>query len=407
MVNRGILLMACAAATGWCSWGGDWPHWRGPDWNGITAETVPSTWPDGPKVLWRASVGTGFSSISISRGRAYTMGNTNEQETVWCLNALTGAPVWHHTYKARLDPQWYEGGPNSTATVDENRVYTLSKWGNIFCLDAGTGRVVWERDLGREGVRSNRWGFAGSPRVYGKLLLLNAGTTGMALDRETGRTVWSTGTNVTGYASPVLYRDKGEDRLLIFGAKNLVCLRPGDGREFWRYPFETGYDVNNTDPMLCGGKVFITSYSRGCALLDVSAGSPEPVYTNRNLSVHLGPGILLGEHLYSFNGEAHANTDFRCLHVPTGYVNWTRKDLRFGCLICAAGKLLILLEKGELLVAEPSPAELKVLARAQILEGVCWTPPTLANGLFYARTAKGAVVCLDFRPTSQAPRPGS
>src|SRR5690348_16437091 len=81
----------------------DWPQWRGPDRNGISTEHVAAPWPvEGPKVLWRASVGAGFSSISVSKGRGYTMSNANDQESVWCFDALTGRPFWKHTYESKL-----------------------------------------------------------------------------------------------------------------------------------------------------------------------------------------------------------------------------------------------------------------------------------------------------------------
>src|SRR3981081_3625094 len=92
--------------------GDDWPQWRGPDRNGISSEKVLLSWPEeGPKVLWRAAVGTGFSSFSLSHERVYTMGNSSDQDTIWCLDASSGKPIWHHTYNSVLGPQYYEGGP--------------------------------------------------------------------------------------------------------------------------------------------------------------------------------------------------------------------------------------------------------------------------------------------------------
>ena len=106
---------------------------------------------------------------------------------------------------------------------------------------------------------------------------------------------------------------------------------------------------------------------------------------------------MLGEFLYAFNGEAHEQTDFRCIHLPTGQLKWTRKDPAMGSLICADGKLIVLSEKGELLLGEASPTGFKPLARAQVLGGLCWTPPALANGLLYLHNAKGQLLCLDLR----------
>jgi outer membrane protein assembly factor BamB len=81
--------------------------------------------------------------------------------------------------------------------------------------------------------------------------------------------------------------------------------------------------------------------------------------------------------------------------VPTGAVKWSRKDPAFGSLIMADGKLIVLSDKGELLVAEASPSAFTPLARAKVLSGVCWTPPALADGRLYLRNAKGEVRCLE------------
>ena len=374
----------------------DWPQWRGFNRNGSSSEQVNTAWPaEGPRLLWRASVGTGFSSTSVSQGRAYTMGNTNNQDTVWCFDATTGTTLWKHTYPAQLGPQWYEGGPGSTPTVDGNRVFTLSKWGDVFCLDATKGTVIWQHDLRREGVKPNRWGFAGSPLVWGDKIILNAGSAGLALDRTTGRSRWSNGNNAGGYASPTRFAAGGKDSVLIFAAKHLIALDPETGRELWRQFWETGWDTNNTDPLVHDGRIFVSSFSRGCGLFSVESGKPKIVYTNSVLSNHLSPGVVQGDDLYAFNGEAKQETDFRCLHLSTGELRWVCKDPAFGSVILADGKLIVLSDKGELLLAEASPAEFKLLARAKVLSGLCWTPPALADGRLYVRNARGELRCLD------------
>ena len=386
------------------SFGADWPQWRGPGRDGFSSESVSPVWPaDGPKVLWHAAVGTGFSSISVGLGRAYTMGNTTNNDTIWCFDAVTGKELWRRTYASKLDPQWYEGGPGSTPTLSSNRLFTISKWGDVFCLDAATGKVVWHQDLRHDGLKPNRWGFAGSPLLWHDLVILNAGTAGTALDRATGRLAWSNSTNAAGYASATLFRSGSGELALIFAAKYLVALDPRTGHEAWRQPWETDWDTNITDPLVCPDGIFLSSFSRGCGLFSVRDGNPQVVYTNRVLRQHLSPGILLGEYLYAFNGEAKQDTDFRCIHVPTGELKWARKDPPFGTLICAGGKLLLLSEKGELILADVSPTELKPVARAKVLNGTCWTPPALANGRLYVRNAKGELRCLDLRPGANTP----
>src|SRR6266404_1783316 len=373
--------------------GVDWPQWRGPDRTGVTSEKVNSSWPAaGPKALWRASIGTGFSSLAISHGRLYTMGNTKDQDTIWCLDSLNGKEIWKHTYPAPLGPTYYEGGPGSTPTVEANRVYTISKWGDVFCLDAATGAVIWLRDLRKEGIKTNRWGFAGSPLIWHELVILNAGSAGTALDRATGKIVWSNGTNATGYASPTVFNSHGKECVLIFAAKHLVAVDPKDGHELWRYPWETGYDTNNADPLIYHDQIFISSYSRGCALLEIKKGKPEPVYVSEILHNHLSAGVVVKDDLYAFNGEAHEKSDLRCIHLQTGELRWTRKDPGMGSIIRAGGTLLVLTEKGELLAASSSPTGFKPLARAQVLGGLCWTPPALADGRLYLHNAKGELL---------------
>ena len=107
----------------------------------------------------------------------------------------------------------------------------------------------------------------------------------------------------------------------------------------------------------------------------------------------------MGDHLYAFNGEAKQDTDLRCLHLPTGELKWSSKDPKFGSLILADGKLIVLSDKGELGLAEASPAEFKPLVRAKVLGGLCWTPPALADGRLYIRNARGELRCLDLAPS--------
>ena len=205
----------------------DWPRWRGTDFNGISKETGWSaSWPqEGPKQLWKANVGTGFSSIAVSNGRAYTLGNINDTETIYCLDANTGKVLWKHCYACSTDPNLYEGGPNATPTVDGNAVYTFSRKGHVFALDARSGNVIWSRNIHDElGLRIPSWGFSGSPLVDGKLLIINAGPAGTALDKATGKVVWSSGKESAGYSSPIPF-NAGQTWLTALSAANQATYK--------------------------------------------------------------------------------------------------------------------------------------------------------------------------------------
>jgi outer membrane protein assembly factor BamB len=379
----------------------DWPRWRGPDLNGISQEKDWTTdWPkEGPTLLWRANVSTGFSAVAVAQGRLFTLGNSNETESVGCWDTVTGRPLWRHTYACPSDPEYHEGGPGATPTIDGDRLYTLGKRGHLLCLEAATGQPIWQLNVTNAvGSAKPRWGFAGSPLVDGELLILNAGAAGAAINKRSGKTVWTSGTNAPGYATPVPFTAEGERCVALFAAKALVGVRVRDGRELWRHPWETKWDINAVDPIVVSQRVFISSFDRGGALLDVSVHPPKLVWQSREMLNNFNSCVLLDGFLYGVYGHTdQAERDLRCLDVTTGEVKWKHEGLGLGSLMAADGKLIVLGEKGELVVAAATPTAFKPLARAQVMGGRCWTVPVLANGRIYCRNASGTLICLDVR----------
>lgn len=374
----------------------DWPRWRGPALNGISTETGwRSNWgATPPKELWRASIGIGFASFSVAEGRAYTAGNKSDQDTVFCFDAESGKEIWKHTYPHPLDPKYYEGGPSATPTVDAGRVYHLSKRGHLMCLDAAKGTVVWTKDLAKElGAKVPEWGFASSPLVEGDRLILNVGAAGTAVEKATGKVLWTSGKEAAGYATAVPFTSSGERLVALLCARELAAVRPSDGKTVWSHTWKTSYDVNAADPVIDGNKFLISSgYNRGAGLVRVDSNKPTLVWENKNMRNHFNSCVLKDGFLYGVDED-----QLRCVAFDTGEVKWTHKEFGKGSLMMADGKLIGLSEKGELIVAEPAPAEFKVISRAQILGGKCWTTPVLANGRLYARNAKGDVVCIDLK----------
>lgn len=384
----------------------DWPNWRGPHHDGRSTETGwRETWPaSGVRQLWKASVGTGFSSVAVAKGRVYTLGNRSDTDTVYCFDAESGREVWKHSYPCPIDAKYYEGGPGSTPSVEGDRVYTLSKRGHLFCFRAGDGKVVWQKNLMEElGVKKPEWGFAGSPLVENNLLLLNLGEAGTAVDKATGNVVWHSGTNAAGYATPVLFQAGGDRCAAIFSGKALIAVRVSDGRELWRYPWETKWDINAADPILVGDKIFVSTFDRGCALLKLSAAGPKPIWENKGMANHFNSCVFLNGGFFGVHGNTdQAEKDFRCLDVATGEVKWKFVGLGLGSVMAADKKLIVLSEKGELLVAPATTDAFKPTARAQVLGGKCWTVPVLSNGRIYCRNARGDLVCLDVRAEAVA-----
>jgi outer membrane protein assembly factor BamB len=389
-----------------CACADDWPHWRGPEFNGISREkNWSASWPkSGPPQLWKASVGMGFSSVSIANGRLFTMGNHDGQDTVYCFHGEKGSFVWKHSYPCPLDPRFYEGGTLSTPTVDGDRVYTISKRGDIFCFDAATGKILWQKNLIKElalalpaNDQDNWWGFAGSPLVRGDSLLLNVGSNGTALDKKSGEVLWSNGRGFAGYSTPLPFMRNGQEFVAMAGADSIFSVGVSDGKVLWRYPWKTAYNVNAPDPVIRGDKFFVSSYRHGCALLEIKGDGVEKIYENRNLNNHLSPGVLIGDFLYGIDGDAGYAGGVTCLDFATGALKWNEKSAGTGALMAADGKLIILSAKGELMIAEATPTAFKPIARAQVLGGKCWTVPVLSNGRIYCRNSKGDLVCVDVR----------
>ena len=367
-----VVLLAFAGSTSAAVH--DWYRWRGPDLNGISTETSWSTaWPSsGPKRLWKVSVGTGFSSLSVANGRVYTMGNRNDKDSVYAFDAESGREIWRHTYDCPLDPRYYEGGTSSTPTVDGDRVYTLSRKGHLFCLEAASGKVVWQKNipeelrLGKSKDEAPEWGYAGSPLVQDQLLIVNVGTAGTALEKVSGKIVWTTGKTHSGYATPVPFVLDQSPALAIFGASGIHVINLPDGKRRWSYDWDTSYDVNAADPIVRSNRMFISSgYGRGAAVLEFTAAGATKVWENKELRNQISSSVLIRDHLYGMDGNnGDRGSSLRCLDFATGKVKWTEKSVRPGALMAAGDKLIVLNDSGELIVANASPDEFRALARA-------------------------------------------
>ncbi len=378
----------------------DWPQWRGPYRNGHSDETVVSQFPaSGPKVLWKAEVGVGFSSFAIANGRAYTIGHAGDQDTVFCLDTKTGREIWKHSYPAELGDKYFEGGPTSTPTVSGDQVFVLSRWGDLFCFEAATGKVVWTKNIATE-TRATvpDWGFAGSPLVHEGLLVLNVGDYGMAVDKKTGAIKWKSGTESAGYSTPLPYK-KGDHWLATFGnTKGYFAVDLATGKQQWFFKWVTRYGINAADPIVIGNQFLIsTGYSKGCALIKPGEGEPAVAWQNRDLRTQMNPGVLVGGYVYGIDGDEGSKPELKCMEAATGKVTWKTPSPKGGGLIVAKDRLIVLTGQGELSIAKASPEAYDPLATAQVLGGKCWTAPVLANGVLYCRNADGAVVALEVK----------
>ena len=377
-----------------------WPNWMGVKHDGVSTETGWSTeWPEtGLPVKWTKELGTGFSSFSVVDGLAYSMGHTDGQETVWCLDADTGDEVWSHRYPAELNPNLYEGGPGSTPTVHDDMVFTLSVDGRLIGFTRKEGTVVWEVDLQKElEVGMHEWGFNASPYILGNQLLLECGRV-VSFDWKTGRKLWQTDRHRAGYGSVRPFEHHGETLLASLDCEGLRISRAKDGSEVafsaWPSPFGT----NSTTPIVVKDRIFIsTGYNVGSVMFRLTTDGLVQQYAHQNMRNHFNNSILFEGHLYGFDGNSNLGRVVRltCMDFETGEIKWQHAGLGCGSLIVANGHLLILSDRGELILAKASPQEFSELARSRFLTGRCWTTPTLLSGCIYGRNADGKAVCVE------------
>jgi len=386
----------------------DWPSFRGPKHSGVSAESDWMTrWPTGaPKIAWRSNVGIGVSSFIVVGNRVITMGSHKDknEDVVWCFDADSGTVIWKYVYPCEFDARQFEGGVASTPTMDGALVYTLGYLGQVHCLDAKDGRVVWRKHLVDDfGGRPPGWKYAGSPLVMGDLLILDTGAEGnstVALDKRSGRKVWGSGDDLPGYSTPVPFEHAGKRGVLVFKARAMVAHALDTGLELWRIDWRTNYDCNASTPTIIRDKLFISSgyggrRARG-ALFQLGPGQPRQIWLNQDLETKMSSAVAYEGHVYCVSERAGGR--LMCVDLRDGEVVWAEASFaRYGTLMIAGGKLVVLDEKGELVIADANPAEYSELARAKVLNGRCWVMPVLANGRIYARSNMGEIVCLDVR----------
>jgi outer membrane protein assembly factor BamB len=389
----------------------DWPCWRGPERDGISRETnLLREWPaGGPRRLWKADLAGGFSSIAAAGGKAIAHTKGNKQETVICFDAASGKELWRYAYdcnygthpelKGGVPPKLWLSGPRATPAIDGGRVYTLGTTGILLCLDLESGTKVWEQDLLKLSGRDKcpRQGYCASPLIVGDRLYLHpAGPNGKsiaALDKSDGKVIWQALDDPPGHGTPVWARINGVTQLVFFTSAGAVGADPNDGRALWRYPWTTQYDLNVATPIVDQDRVFISSnYGSGAALFRIPPkGEPETIWRSKAMQCHFATPVLSEGHLYGFS-EAR----LRCVEFGTGTIKWDKPGLGKGSLVLGDGRLIVLGEHGELVLAKAAPTKYEEVSRCQLFDkgALTWTVPALADGRLFIRT-EYALLALD------------
>jgi outer membrane protein assembly factor BamB len=302
-----------------------------------------------------------------------------------------------------MDSQFYNdhgNGPRSTPTVDGNLVFAQGAKSMLYAVRADNGQKAWGIDLKKEyGAKIPTWGVSTSPLVEGDLVLVDVGGKSgysiCAFNKTTGKLVWNSQTDLPGYSAAIAITANGHRQAVFFTGSAAVSVSPKDGKMFWRFPWETSYDVNAATPIFIpSDKVFISSgYGVGAAVLRIQGTNGslnvEPVWKSRVMKNHWASSIHHQGYIYGFDDAILA-----CIDANTGEQKWQQRGFNKGSLIFADGHLIILGERGNLALVEATPAGYKEKSSAEVLRGKCWTMPTLAGGKLYVRN-QSEMLCLD------------
>lgn len=399
----------------------DWPQYRGPNGDGSTTDKVATTWGAGPKVLWKVSGGTGFSSFTVSGNRCYTVEGRDkggQKEVLVARDVATGRELW--TAELGAADYGHQGGndgtgsnkggdgPRSTPAVAGNSIITINADLVVQAHDAATGRQVWKRDLiGEHSGRNITWKNAASPLVEGGLVYVAGGGAGesfLALNPQTGAVVAKSGDDTITHATPVAATIHGQRQVIFFMKSGLTSVEPKTLKQLWHADFK--FNVSTAaSPVVAGDLVYCSAgYGVGAAAFKISksgdAWSAEQVMRvpgDQKIANHWSTPVLYQGNLYGmFQFKKYGSGPVKAVKLPEGEVLWEKDGFGPGHVVLTNGNLLALSDAGELVLAAAEPGAYRELARAKVLDGKCWTTPVISNGLVFARSTKEAV-CLDLR----------
>jgi outer membrane protein assembly factor BamB len=396
----------------------EWPSWRGPNRDGISTEKgLLQEWPeDGPTLAWQASgLGKGMSSVAISGGRIFTMGNLRGGTSLIAMNLEDGAILWASPVGG--------GKPNCTPTVDGDLVYALGRSGDLVCVEAATGKEVWRtvyrKDFG--GKMMSGWGFSESPLIDGDRLICTPGANDAmiaALDKKTGKVIWKAeqpkdvgnrGNDGAAYSSIVVSNGAGVKQYLQLTGRGIISVDAKTGRTLWTYNKIANGTANIPTPIVKGDYVFCSSGygSGGAALLKLVAGGlgkvdVEEVYyrSSRELQNHHGGMILIGDYVYM--GHGHGQGFPTCVELKTGEIAWGTKIRGAGggsaAIVYADGHLYFRYQDGIMALIEATPEEYRLKSSFKLasVKGQSWPHPVIAGGRLYLRD-QDVLMCYDIR----------
>ena len=384
--------------------GTPWTQWGGPHRNFQTEATgLKEQWPaGGPKVVWKRPFGEGYSSAAVEDASLYCIYGRPGEEVLVACDALTGKTIWELATPItfRTDAANDMGnGPYSTPLIAGDRVFTTGVAGRLQAVDKKTGKVLWTQQLwetykGTHVLYSYAYGYASSPIAYGDTVIVPVGGPGraiMAFKQADGSVVWSKNDFPNCYSSPLLINVDGMDQLVQVMDRVAIGVSPQTGDLQWEIPFRASYGIAVATPVWAPGNLLFVSaeYDAGAKVIQLTRKGQKTtateLWSSNRLRLHHGNAMLVGDTLYFSSGGKGSVAILTAVDIRSGKVHWQERSIPKATFVWADRKLITLDGDGNLMIAHPSPQEFKVVAKAELLTSLSWSPPTLVGTRLYVR----------------------
>ena len=378
----------------------DWPQFRGLQRDGVSPETgLAKEWEEsGPKEVWRKTIGPGYSAVSIVGDRLYTMYvveiDGQDKEVAVALSAKDGEEFWRTPLGDRFDNEFGDG-PRATPTVSGDRVYVLDSRGTLAALETKNGSVVWSMNfIEKFEIELPNFGYSTSVVVDGDQVIVQAGgkdgNNYLGIDKDSGEIVWSRGSGPAGYNSALPVQVGDKKRFVYVADGQLICIDE-DGGEVWAHEWPQG-ETHAMPIRIPPDKLYLAGAEGvGARLFRVKEadgkGEIELLWEQPFMRNHFSSAVVHDGTIYGFD-----NATLKAISVEDGKMAWGKRGLGKGSLIFADGHLVVLSDRGKLLLVEATSEGYEEEGSVQALEGLCWTAPAFADGRLYLRNHDELVV---------------
>ena len=419
-MRTSLCILFAAAGTVFASW----PQYHGPNFNRTLSSNAfgPAELSGDLKEVWSVEAHKGFSSFAVADALAATQVARSiggvEQETLVVFDAATGRERWakplgflkygHDGGNSGAPGNRGGDGPRSTPAIDGDRVYVINSDLVLFCFNLSDGKMQWSRDILREHDGKNiTWKNAASPVIEDDLIFMAGGGGDQALlaiDKHTGEVKWKRESDRMTHATPVIATIHGLKQVIFFTQEGLVSCDLPTGLVLWRQDFP--FNVSTAaSPVVAGDIVYCSAgYGVGGGAYRISRNGTEFEVTelwrrrgDEPVANHWSTPVYHDGHLYGmFSFKKYGDGPIKCVELATGEVKWEQEGFGAGNVTLAGDRLVALGDSGQLAVIEATPEGYRELFQEDVLDGKCWSSPTLANGRIYVRsTTEGK--CLEFQ----------